>query len=60
MQKIARKNSNYSTSETMLKIGHLAKAIACAWALASAQYSIWVKNLNCLKYVKINSVLTLE
>ena len=59
LSKTARKNSNYSTNETMLKIGHLSKAIAFAWAIAFAKYSIWVKNLNSLKHVKINSVFTL-
>ena len=37
VQKTAQKNSNYSTNETMLKIGHLSKAIACAWAIAHAK-----------------------
>ena len=44
----------------MLKIGHLAKGISLAWAIVFAKYSIWAKNLNCLKHVKINSVVTLE
>ena len=59
-QKTARKNTKYSRNETMLKIGHLAKSIAFAWAIAFAKYSIWAKMLNCLKYVKIDSVFTLE
>ena len=33
-------NSNYSINETMLKIGHLSKAIAFAWAIAFAKYSM--------------------
>ena len=37
-QKIARKNTKYSTNENILKIGHLAKAIALA------KWSVWVKN----------------
>ena len=57
-QKTARKNTKYSRNETMLKIGHLAKSIAFAWAFA--KYSIWATILNCLKYVKIESVFTLE
>ena len=44
----------------MLKIGHLAKSIGFAWAIASAKYSIWAKNLNSLKYVKIDSASLLE
>ena len=34
MQKIAGKNTKYSRNETILKLGHLAKAIAHAKALA--------------------------
>ena len=34
VQKTARKNTKYSRNETMLKIGHLAKSIAFAWAKA--------------------------
>ena len=60
VQKTAQKNTKYSRSETMLKIGHLAKSIAFAWAIAFAKYSIWAKILNCLKYVKIDSVFALE
>ena len=60
VQKTARKNTKYSRSETMLKIGHLSKAIAFAWAIDFAKYSIWAKNLNCLKYVKIDFAFTLE
>ena len=59
-QKTARKNTKHSRNETMLKIGHLAKSIAFAWAIAFAKYSFWAKILNCLKYVKIDSVFTLE
>ena len=44
----------------MLKIGRLAKSIAFAWAIEFAKYSLWAKNLNCLKHVIIDSVFTLE
>ena len=44
----------------MLKIGHLAKAMAFAWAIAFAKYLIWAKNLNSLKHVKIDSVFTMQ
>ena len=54
VKKTARKNTKYSTNQTMLKIGHLAKSIAFA------KYSIWAKILICLKHVKIDSVSTLE
>ena len=45
-QKAARKNTKYSRNETILKIGHLAKAIAFA------KSSVWVKNLKCQKHAK--------
>ena len=48
MQKTAQKNIKYSRIETILKIGHHAKAIA------HAKSSLWVKNLNSKKYVKIH------
>ena len=44
VQKTVRKNTKYSRNETILKIGHLAKAIAHATAIASAKWSVWVKN----------------
>ena len=44
VQKIVRKNKKYSRNETILKIGHLAKAIAHAKARAFAKWSVWVKN----------------
>jgi len=44
VQKTARKNTKYSRNETILKIGHLAKAIAHAKAIAFAKWSVWVKN----------------
>ena len=40
--KTARKNSKYSRNETILKIGHLAKAIAHANAITFAKWSVWV------------------
>ena len=60
VQKTARKNTKYSRNERVLKIGHLAKSIAFAWAIAFAKYSIWAKIFNCLKHVKIDSVFALE
>ena len=60
VQKTGRKDTKYSRNETMLKFGLLAKAIAFAWPITCAKYLIWVKKLNCLKQVKINSVFTLE
>ena len=42
--KTARKNTKYSGNKTILKIGHLAKAIANAKATALAKCSVWVKN----------------
>ena len=38
VQKTALKNTKYSRNETILKIGHHAKA------LAHAKFSVWVKN----------------
>ena len=60
VQKTVRKNTKYSRNETMLKIGHLAKSIAFAWAIAFAKYLIWAKILNSLKHFKLDSVFTLE
>ena len=42
-QKIARNNTKYSRNETILKVGHVAKAIAHAKAIAFAKCSPWVK-----------------
>ena len=42
--KTARKNTKYSTYETILKIAHLAKAIANAKAIAFAKWSVGVQN----------------
>ena len=44
VQKTARKNNKYSRNEKILKIGHLAKHIAHAKAIAFAKWSVWVKN----------------
>ena len=44
VQKNARKNTKYSTNETILKVDHLAKAIAHAKAKAFAKCLVWVKN----------------
>ena len=54
VQKTAWKNTKYSRNETILKIGHLAKAIEFA------KWSVWVKNSNCQKRAKKDSTSTLE
>ena len=54
MQKTAAKNTKYSRNETILKIGHLAKAILFA------KWSVWVKNSNGQKRVKKDSTSRLE
>ena len=54
VQKTAPKNTKYSRNETILKIGHHAKAIA------HAKSSLWVKNQNSEIYVKIHSRNDLE
>ena len=38
------KSTKYWRNETILKTGHLAKAIAHAKAIAFAKWSVWVKN----------------
>ena len=43
-EKTARKNSKCSKNETILKIGHIAKAIAYAKGIAFTKWSVWVKN----------------
>ena len=53
-QKTALKNTKYSRNETILKIGHHAKAIA------HAKSSLWVKNQNPKKHVKIHSTNHLQ
>ena len=54
LEKTALKNTKYSRNETILKIGHHAKAIA------HAKSSLWVKNSNSEIYVKIHSRNDLE
>ena len=54
MQKTAGKNTKYSRNETILKIGHLAKAIDFA------KWSVWLKNSNGQKRAKNGSGSTLE
>ena len=54
VQKTARTNTKYSRNETILKISHHAKAIA------HAKSSLWVKNENSKKHVKILSTNHLE
>ena len=49
VQKSAPKNAKYSRNESILKIGHHAKAIG------HAKCSVWVKNKNSKKHVKIHS-----
>jgi len=44
VQKTARKSIKYWRNETILKIGHLVKAIAHEKALAFAKWSVSVKN----------------
>ena len=60
VQKTARQNTKYSRNETILKIGHLAKAIAHSKAIACAKWSVWVKNLKCQKHAKNHSATTVE
>ena len=49
VQKTAPENTKYSRNESILKIGHHAKAIA------HGKWSVWVKNKNSKKHVKIHS-----
>ena len=44
VQKTAGKNTKYSRIERILKIGHLAKAIANGEAAAFSKWSVLVKN----------------
>ena len=53
-QKTAPKNTKYSRNESILKIDHHVKAIA------HAKSSLWVKNLNSKKHVKIYSTNHLQ
>ena len=43
-KKTTGKDTKYSRNETILKIGHLAKAIAHAKAIAFVKWSVSVKN----------------
>ena len=54
MQKTAGKNTKYSRNETILKIGHLAKAIDFA------KWSAWLKNSNGQKGTRNDSTSRLE
>ena len=54
LQKTFRKNTKYSRNENIFKVSHHAKAIA------SAKSSLWLKNQNCQKHVKIHSTNRLE
>ena len=54
------KNTKYSRNETILKISHLAKAIAHAKAIAFAHWSVWVKNSKFQKHPKNHSARTLD
>ena len=53
-------NIKYSKNETILKIGHLARAIAYAKPKAFAKWSDWVKSLKCHRHAKNHSTGTLE
>ena len=53
-KKPLEKNTKYSRNETILKIGHLAKAIDFA------KWSVWLKNSNGQKRAKNDSGSTLE
>ena len=44
LQKTARKSTKYWRKKTILKIDHLAKAIAHAEAIALAEWLVWFKN----------------
>ena len=59
-KKTAPKNAKYSRNESILKIGHLAKGIAHAKAIAFAKWSVWVKNYKCQKDEKNDCTRALE
>ena len=44
VQKNPKKNTKYSTNQTILKIGQIAKAVAHAKHKAFPQWPVWVKN----------------
>ena len=52
VQKTARKNTKYSRNETILKMGHLAKAISHARAIAFPKWSVWVTKLKMQENMK--------
>ena len=54
VQKTAPKNTKYSRNQTILKISHHAKVIV------HAKSSLWLKNLNSKKHVKIHSTNHLQ
>ena len=59
-KKTAPKNTKYSRNETILKIGHFAKTITHAKAIAFVTWSVWVKTSKCQKHAKNHSTRTLE
>ena len=54
VQRNAPKNTKYSRNKRILKVSHHAKAIAYA------KSSLWLKNYNSKKHIKIHSRNTLE
>ena len=57
MQKTALKTSQYSKTETILKIGQNGQN---ARAIVFRKRTIWVKNSNCQKDARNNSTSTLQ
>ena len=51
-KKTARKITKCSKNETVLQIGHLAKAIAHPKTIAPSKWLVWVKNKKCQKHAK--------
>ena len=60
VQKTAPKNNKYSRNERIFKIGHFAKTIAHAKAIAFVKCSVCVKTLKCQKHAKNHSTRTLQ
>ena len=58
MQKTPPKNTKYSRNETILKIGHLAKAVAHAKAKAFAKLVIFGQKLKMPKNEENDSTTT--
>ena len=54
VQKTARKNSQYSRNEIILKIDHFGKSIA------HAKWALWVKNFFFQKYAENESTRTIK